>query len=335
MGMAKRKYSKRSKIEPAVMTVPFVLPDGSATSTIDLSQVASLINRRFYRQGINWAVAGFKVISPGNATGSMSIAQLPNTWVMSNSWEKGMRAWSKMNREALSETQSIRPKFLDFKIFADANHHAAGFGANLLPIDFAGVPATAGEWSPSKYVVPLGSADPGDTEEFEVIACGASYPGNAPGSTLNAVSLIEGYASSRGLPNVLDPNAPADAADSQGVDPENWLQAIFNEGTDQSLEIIESMITENNIAPYPFENDGVHTDTMYPGGANQLATLQYHDSAIISATTIGGVTTLKGGNFPCGLIRIASVIDTPGTILQVNLVPGNHRGYLCESMTEM
>ena len=74
---------------------------------------------------------------------------------------------------------------------------------------------------------------------------------------------------------------------------------------------------------------------MYPGGANQLATLQYHDSAIISATTIGGVTTLKGGNFPCGLIRIASVIDTPGTILQVNLVPGNHRGYLCESMTEM
>ena len=113
------------------------------------------------------------------------------------------------------------------------------------------------------------------------------------------------------------------------------MAAIFNEGTDQTSEVIEDMLFDNNQPPYPFEGDGTNVDTMYPGGANQLATLQYHDSAIISSTTIGGVTTMKGGNFPCGLIRIASVIDTPGTILQVNLVPGNHRGYLCESMTEM
>jgi len=334
MVMAKRNYSKRSKIEPAVMTVPFVLPDGAAVSTIDLSQVASLINRRFYRQGINWAVAGFKVISPGNATGSLSIAQLPNTWVMSNSWEKSMRTWNKMNREAMSETESVRPKFLDFKIYADSAHHAAGYGANLLPIDFAGVPATAGEWVSSKAVVPFGPASPGNTAEFEFIAVGANFPG-AGASALNAVSLIEGYAASRGLPYNPDPNTPADADDADGSTPENWMAAIFNEGTDQTSEVIQDMIFENNQPPYPFEGDGVSIDTMYPGGANQLATLQYHDSAIISATTIGGITTLKGGNFPCGLIRIASTIDTANTILQVNLVPGNHRGYLCEPMTEM
>jgi hypothetical protein len=347
MGMAKRKYSKRSKIEPAVQTFYLATPSVSSgqigKSYIDLSQVASLINRRFYRQGINWAVAGIKVMTaqpqPGqNLIGNVSIEKLPNTWVMSNAWEKGMRAWSKMNREALSETQSIRPKFLDFKIFADADHHAAGYGANLLPVSIGGV-ATPGEWMPSKYVVPLGSADPGDTEEFEVIGCGASYPGNAPGSTLNAVSLIEGYASSRGLPNVLDPNTPGDAADSQGVDPENWLQAIFNEGTDQSLEVIESMITENNIAPYPFENDGFHTDTMYPGGANQLSGMQIHDIASYGATTIGGTTRLKGGNFPCGLIKITHSVTAESTShnigLLIDLVPGNHRGYLCEPMTEM
>ena len=332
--MAKRKYSgKRKKIEPAVLTVAFVLPDGAATSTIDLSQVASLINRRFYRQGINWPVAGFKVISPGNATGSMSIAQLPNTWVMSNAWEKGMRAWNKMNREALSESQSVRPKFLDFKIYADSTHHNAGYGANLLPIDFAGVPATAGEWESAKIVVPTSGGI--TVSEFEAIAVGASFPG-AGTTGFNAVSLIEGYAASRGLPNIADPNTPDDASDvGPTATPENWIAAMFNEGTGQDSDVLENMITENNIAPYPFENDGVNTDTMYPGGANQLATLQYHDSAIISATTIGGVTTLKGGNFPCGLIRIASVIDTPGTILQVNLIPGNHRGYLCEPMTEM
>ena len=153
--MAKRKYSSKSKIEPAVQTLYFQLPVGTAVnSTIDLSQVASLVNRRFYRQGINWAVAGFKVISPGNATGSMSIAQLPNTWVMSNAWEKGMRSWTKMNREALAESPSVRPKFLDFKIYADDTHHSSGYDANLLPIDFAGAPATAGEWEPSKFLIP-------------------------------------------------------------------------------------------------------------------------------------------------------------------------------------
>ena len=331
MVMAKRNYSKRSKIEPAVLTVPFILPDGAATSTIDLSQVASLINRRFYRQGINWAVAGFKVISPGNATGSLSIAQLPNTWVMSNAWEKGMRSWTKMNREALKESQSVRPKFLDFKIYADDTHHTAGYGANLLPIDFAGVAATAGEWLPSKIYVPFGPSSPGNTTELEMKAVGANYNGG----TAAVVSLIEGYAASRGLPYSPDPNTPADADDASGSTPENWMAALFNDGIDQTSEVLEDMIFENNQPPYPFEGDGTAIDTMYPGGANQLATLQYHDSAIISATTIGGITTMKGGNFPCGLIRISSVIDTPGTIIQVNLVPGNHRGYLCEPMTEM
>jgi hypothetical protein len=333
MAMAKRKYSKRSKIEPAVLTAAFVLPSGAATSTIDLSQVACLINRRFYRQGINWAVAGFKVISPGNAIGSMSIGQLPNTWVMSNAWEKGMRSWMKMNNQALMESPSVRPKFLDFKIYADATHHQAGYGANLLPIDFAGAPATAGEWAPSQIHIP--TASPGYlAADREMIAVGASYPGNGA-SGFNAVSLIEGYAASRGLPNIADPNVPDDNSDADGVTPQNWMTALFNDGTQQDSDVLEDMATDNNIAPYPFEGDGTNVDTMYPGGANQLGTIQYHDSAIISATTIGGVTTLKGGNFPCGLIRIASTIDTPGTILQINLVPGNHRGYLCEPMTEM
>jgi hypothetical protein len=139
--MARRKsLSRRNKIQPAVMTLAFQLPIGATQSTIDLSQVASLVNRRFYRQGINWAVAGFKVISPAGVTGSMSIAQLPNTWVMSNAWEKSFQTWQKMNREAMEETPSIRPKFLDFKIYADTTQHQAGFQGNLLPVDFAGQP---------------------------------------------------------------------------------------------------------------------------------------------------------------------------------------------------
>jgi len=347
MGMAKRKYSKRSnKIEPAVQTIYLATPvtpaAGTTVSYCDLSQIACLINRRFYRQGINWAVAGFKVltgeVTPGNPLiGAVTVEKLPNTWTMSNSWEKGMRAWSKMNREALAEAPSVRPKFLDFKIYADEEHHAAGYGANLLPLASSGL-AIAGEWVPSKYVVPNTAGAVGAVNNFEIIATGASYPGGGA-SGLNAVSLIEGYASSRGLPNIEDPNTPDDAGDASGTTPQNWMSALFNEGTNQDDQVITDMITENNEAPYPFENDGTHTDTMYPGGANQLSGLQIHDSSFYGATTIAGTTRLKGGNFPCGLIKFthqtAATSEAHNVVIIIDLVPGNHRGYLCEPMTEM
>jgi hypothetical protein len=337
MVMAKKPYSKRNKIEPAMQTLNFTVEVvlGSGTSYLDLSQVASLVNRRFYRQGINWAVAGFKILSNPGTTGSVLLSKLPNTWVMSNSWEKSFRAWQKMNNEALAESQSIRPKFLDFKIFADSDHHSSGFGANLLPTSVLGTYA-AGEWISSKVAIP--ATDGSDNvNERELIAVGANFPGIGA-SGLNAVSLIEGYAASRGLPDVLDPNAPTDAAGVSGNLPSNWMAAIFNEGTDQTTEVIEEMLGSNNIAPYPFENDGVNLDTMYPGGANQGTGLQIHDLEFITGTTIGGTTRLKGGNFPCGLARFDFSIDSPETTfltLQINLVPGNHRGYLCEPMTEM
>jgi hypothetical protein len=289
--MAKRRYTKKgNKIQPSAMTLAFTIPaPGGVVSYIDLSQVASLVNRRFYRQGINWAVAGFKVLTDAGVTGSVKIAKLPNTWVMSNAWEKGFRAWQKMNNEALEEAPSVRPRFLDFKIYADFTHAQSGVGANLLPVNASGVAGTyaPGEWEMSKYIIPRTDSTTGVPSDREVIATGASYPG-AGASGFNSVSLIEGYAASRGLPDVLDPNVPGDADDASGVAPQNWMTALFNEGTEQDETVLEDMITENNIAPYPFENDGVNPDTMYPGGANQGTGLALHDFEFVSATTVGG-----------------------------------------------
>ncbi len=339
--MAKRRMNgKRSKIEPAVMTL--YMPTSSVggvtpaiTEYIDLSQVASLVNRRFYRQGLNWAVAGIKVLTQEGFAGSILCAKLPNTWVMSNAWEKSFRAWQRMNSEALQEAESVRPRFLDFKVYADNDHHSAGFGANLLPQALDGAFA-AGEWEASEVYTPNGPNFPGNTTNFEMIATGANFPG-AGASGLDAVSLIEGYAASRGLPNIVDPNTPDDALDADGSTPENWLSAMFNEGTDRDSEVLEDMITKNNLAPYPFENDGTATDTQYPGGANQGTGLQIHDVNFVSNTTIGGQTHIKGGNFPCGLMRfdITNTGSTSNLILQIDLMPGSHRGYLAESMTEM
>jgi len=344
-----RKYSNKkrrmNKIEPAVQTLTFAVPSSAigTSSYIDLSQVASLVNRRFYRQGINWAVAGFKFI--GTAPGVIQISKLPNTWVMSNAWEKSFRVWQRMNNEALEENESVRPRFLDFKIYADNGHHVAGTTANLLPMagfnaPMPGAQFQAGEWEMSKIVVPSAvNAAAATSFSRELIAVGPSYQG-VGASGFDSVSLIEGYAASRGLPNIADPNTPDDMVDSTGLAAENWMTAVFSEGTDSTDIILDDMAGENDIAPYPFENGanpagGVFGDTMYPNGANQVPYLQTHDYEFVTGTTIGGTTRLKGGNFPCGLIRIDVTADISAIQLQIDLVPGNHRGYLCEPMTEM
>ena len=361
--MARRNYRKSSKkIQPAVETLTFNLgttsegteasgfSPGQSTYYCDLSQVTSLANRRFYRQGLTWAVGGMRVnstnVNPGTTVptgrspdGTVTVQKLPQTWIMSNAWEKGFRAWQKMNNQALEEVPSVKPKFLDFKIYMDGKHHSEGFGNNILPCvaDTAFVAPTQGytdaipgEWDASKFYLPyaLDATPAAGTDtmlDYEIIAVGPSYPGFATGSGMDAVSLVEGYAASRGLPNILDPNTPTDADDVAGAQPENWLSAVFNEGTTQASEVIEDMILENNIAPYPFENDGVNTDTMYPAGANQLNGLQMHSIENITGTTVGGVTYLRGGSFPCGLIRIDvfnnSQINEMLNVLQIDLVP--------------
>ncbi len=338
MARRKARIPQGKKIQPAVKTLQFTVPLG--TNYIDISQCASLVNRRFYRQGLNWAVAGFSFFTAADASGSIGIAKVPDTWIASNAWEKSFRHWQKMNNEALEETESVRPKFLDFKVYMDSAHAAVGSAANLLPLDTQN-PAqqyVAGEWEYSTihvpYAVDTSAAGVDTMREFDMIWTGASFPG-AGASGFDSVSLIEGYAASRGLPDVLDPNAPADAADTVGTNPENWMTAMFNEGTTQSHEVIEDMLTENNIAPYPFENDGTHSDTQYPGGANQAPGPQPHMVALVSPTTIGGRTNIEGGNFQGGLVKITNNTGDATMTLFLHLVPGPHRGYMCQSMQDV
>lgn len=319
------------------MTITFATPATAAGANqnffLDLSQVASLVNRRFYRQGLNWAVAGFKILTGGpNQKGLVTVQKLPNSWIMGNSWVKGFATWTEMNKKALDEADSVKGRFLDFKIYADADHHNLGFAANMLPLNYQGA-AVPGEWIPSEIRVPNGSI----TVPFEVTATGDNYPGVSPVTGIDSVSLIKGYANSRSLPAVVDPNTPAEATDAIGLTPENWMTALSNEGTNQDSEVLKD-VTAYDQPPYPYENDGVHVGTMYPGGETQMPGLVIHDQVPYTSTTIGGSVYGKGGNFPCGLIKFYHSVDaesiTHNLSIQVDLVPGSHRGYMAESMME-
>jgi len=315
--MAKRNYERMTKIEPSVMTMIFQLPIGAASSTIDLSQCASIVNRRFYRQGLNWAVAGFKLVTQGATTGGVSISKIPNTWIAGNSWEKGMRKWLRQQNDAVEEAglQSGVARFRDFKIHLDPAHVNASFAQNLLPRDLNGTPYVPGEWDSSRVVVPNSGGVVGNTQEYTVHMVGPDDPAPA-----QSKGLILAYQESRGVPQSPDPVTPS------GAETGLYVQ-MFDDGANQE-EIIDNAIDRNDNLPYP--------QLDYPGADVQAPTVQLHDSSNVSGTTIGGTTMFKGGNFPCGLIRINSNL-TAGEqlpLLQIDLIPGSHRGYLAESMVE-
>jgi hypothetical protein len=254
-----------------------------------------VVNRRFYRQGLNWAVSSIKIIS-GGFTGIVSVQKLPNTWIMSNAWEKGFRAWQHMIKNATEEsgTQSIKGKFLDFKIYADGTHHQLGYKNNLLPVDGEITEYIAGQWQPTEIEIPSTTGSPGSSFAYEIVGVGDNAPAAGSVSGLPAKSLILGYASSRALPSQQDPNVPQDASSTD----ENWMLGLFNDGTNQDGDVIQMLEVTGDNPPYPFEGDkDGNTDTMYPGGQNNASALEIHDFNTITTSTIGGETMSKGGNW--------------------------------------
>lgn len=314
-----------NKIQPAVQTFTFATPPPPVGYTgrfvIDLSQTASLLNRRFYRQGLNWAVAGFKVLS--TSSGAVTCSKIPNTWVTSNAWEKAFRAWNKQQMDMIEESgaESAVARFRDFKVFLDTDHVDAGYAANLLPIDALGNTPLLGEWEPSEIVVP-NSGGPGVNLEYKLHMVGINQYLVNPSR-----GILEGYADSRAYPQSPDPVSPA--IDST----QNWMSQMFDVGDNMSL-VVDNATDKNDDLPYDQVN--------YPGGEGNLPGLQLHDLVTIFNSSTGAdsisVQRLKGGNFPCGLIAIdwSPTGDPQGNlVIQVDLVPGHHRGYLAEPMTEM
>lgn len=315
--MARRSRKKTSKIQPSVLSMAFSVPSGQ--STIDLSQSASLLNRRFYRQGILWAVAGFRVYKAGaTETGAVGIqiAKLPSTWSLANGWEKSFRLWNTQQMEAIKEAgaESAVARFRDFKIHMDVDHVTSGFATNLLPTDSSNSVSIAGEWEHSQIVLPNYSPDASGTtnqpREFALHAVGAGY------NTLSR-GIIQGYADSRAFPQSPDPVSPVISSAN------NWMRDMFDVGNDNS-EITGNATDRNDDLPY--------TQADYPGGALQLPGLQVVDVGYFSSGTNSNKIYLKGDTFPCGLVRLES---DQAVVMIVDLVPGQHKGYLCESMQDM
>jgi len=294
-------------MDPAVMRMSFDMVGD--VHYLDLSQCASILNRRFYKQGIQWAVARITFVDTlGTADGTINVQKIPTTWVAGNAWKKGQAVWDQMNEHAMEFAEGVKPRYYDYKIHMDTTHVAGGFASNLLPVGVT--PATAGEWLPSEYVIPNEGTN-------TVSTFGVKMTG---GDDVNAKGLVVGYALSRALPFDPDPRTFSSLS-------ENWMSQVFNQGTEQTSEVLDDL---------EITNDGLPYDDDYWGASPALNEIV--DEVVFRNTaqrpSPGSRVSIGGFTAPCGLIRIDQLAGS-NIRMYVDLVPGTHRGYLCEPMGDM
>ena len=334
--MARRK--SRTKIQPVPLKLNFLIPAGTNTNFIDISQCVSLLSRKFLRQGLNWAIAGGRILMPNAASGqagnAVYVSTLQHSWCVSNSWHKTQLTWLKQQNDALEESgmESVAGKFRDFKIFADQSHVNNTEANNLLPINLG--PGTTvgpfptaivttgsplpGEWLYSEIVIPNDAGVSGNTVEYKLHMHGADSSGSK--------GMVEGYSESRAYPQSPDPAAPSAPEDS-------FLSQMFDVGETMD-EIVQNATNRNDELPYNQE--------LYPGGG--LNYNQLENQVFVFNTNTIGISEYKftGFSAPCGLIRIDqlysdtnSETNSSDLIIEIELMPGTHRGYLAEPMQDM
>lgn len=326
------RSTKAKKLEPVPTKMTFSIPAGTNTNYVDLSQCASLLSRKFLRQGLNWAIGGVRITMPaatsGQAGNAVYISTLQHTWTTSNSWRKAQAHWLKQQNEAVSNSGSedTVARYRDFKIYADRTHAQAGSSANLLPVGLgpgtttgpfpSAVITTAspntGEWQYSQIVIPNDGA-PGTTVEYSVMMHGASF-GSFKG-------IAEGYQESRARPQSPDPSAPTVY--------NGWLSQMFDVGDDNAAVVGNATLKNNDL---PYDQDE------YPGADTNYIEMENQCFAFNTNTVAERRYTFGGFTAPCGLLRIDQQYsdDTSNDlIVEIMLVPGDHRGYLAEPMQEM
>ena len=311
-------------MQPAVTRLWFRINGDSTFNFLDLSLAASAANRRFYRQGLTWAVAGMSLHTDARVEGDFTVGKIPDTWVAANSHSKAKALWMASQDQVLDDQPSVAAKYRDFKIYLDddmvnssvqADNTAATSGDILLPIDSGDFSAKISEWIYSTLQLPN---DGGANSPTEVTMHMVGADTTAPNP--ESRGLITGYGLSRSRPQKVDPNTPTSGG---------WMNDVFDVA--DNLDEIRLDVTDNNDQP-PYRT-GTPTEAVeyYPGGVNNQPDAALHSISFVSSTTVGGKTHVEGGLFHCGLLRFDwNLTDVAPFYLAVDLVPGNQKGYLTE-----
>ena len=323
---SKRKNSslkrlKVKKIQPAVTSLWYEMPTSTVgvSRFIDLASDLSRLNRKLYRQGYQYVVAGVTVTDDVGVTSGLevTIQTAGNTWVTQNAWTKGFAMWNTMNKEVLDGNPSVQGKWADYKVALTEDQASAN---TIQALDgSAGALPGGYEWQKSIYVVPQHDVNPVTGEvlpaqEFTSCLVGPDDLAN------NVFSLVKAYEESRATVQTSDPNVPASL-------PTSFFLRLQDDGS-QDPELAAVIEGSNDQPPYSM------TAGAYPGGAIFTTSGATTRVARGVKNDFTPTMTLPGFTAECGLMRISAKrsAGSDNARIQVHLVPGDYRGIMAQPM---
>lgn len=295
-----KKYKKTS---PTVVRLSFE-GDGNTTRFIDIGRALSVINRKFYRQGVYYYVNSVELYN--NEDAYIDLHTLPDTWVTKNAWNLGFSKFQKMNN--LSDVP--RPKYHDFKVrMTNSQSETNTMDPDMYAINGSNASMAPDEWKYSE-ITTLAS-DGGAADEFLLHMLG---PHDGSEGNWQSIGLIQSYAASRPEPN------SAGEPDLVHLAEQDPMMTLFETSSDGGLENIGKNLNDNNDqTPYD------HND--YIG---ESASHMQHVARLATSQITGRVAKASGFCAPLGLICVDPQQTSTDYRIVINLAQGTYHGVYAE-----
>lgn len=322
--MARSKRRKVRGIEPAQRTIFFVTtPSGGEFDVVvDVAKELSAINRRLYRQGMQYYVSDVSIVSSkGNVFSMVSTAG--DTWMVHNAWKKAYNFWRSQQKQVDSVMPGLQGKWADFKV-------SLWDGASTPLTSIAGSDVmTPDEWNLSNYVWDDDGTE--RTPTFTILGTTA---------VASKIGMVQEYHISRAEVQ-HGPKLEADASESI------YGKSLVND--EAMVALIDVIESENDLPPY--DQDQMLGGDTY--GDEPLVQHMGFSNGNQGASHTGGFTA------ECGLIRITGtshlVAEVPrftdagppavyndiqyfeenldeSIIIQVTIAPGPYKGVMASRM---
>ncbi len=322
--MARRKARK---MPPTELTIFANLDEGS--HIVDLGKCLSQINRKKFRQGMQYAVSSIEFYA---ADATVNVFRLPHHWPLVNAWTKAMALWREQQNDTAFEAglEDTIAAHRDFKVYGDADHADGTYSVVQPETVAAGSPVSQfyRSLSQGQSVSPTVTMD---WEYSEIVVPNVSTVGNTVeyklhllGDDSSSKGLIKAYAESRARPQQIDPNF---------VDvPTGGLFGVMQDVGDDNNQITTNFQEKNDKLPYL--NDADTALEFYPGGANTGTGWTVQDLLNIQSGNRTMASSVCGPFLAnCGLILLG-VVGT-GVSMKITLVPGEYNGVAARPMQDV
>lgn len=317
-----RTSRRTNSIEPAQRALFYaVTPSSGAFDVIiDVAKDLSSVNRRLYRQGMQYYIHNVK-IATGKGKIFSIIQTAGDTWMVHNAWKKGFAFWRAQQKLVDDKLgTSAQGKWADFKV------ELWDGGASAISQIAGGDAVTPDEWNLSNYVW-----DDDGTERTPTFCLIGST------SVTSKIGLVQEYHISR----TQVQQGPVVEADMSGS---IYAKSLVND--EAIVDLIDIVEAENDTPPYD-QNEMVGGDTL----ADEPVVQSMSFASELQASNSGGFTA------ECGLLRISGTSQLTATfphstsndnnyddihyleenldeacVIQVIVAPGPYKGVMASPM---